>query len=71
MLEQTGNRLEITYKGFQLNKLTCCLLERKKPEYLKGKVRQDNFANVYGRLDQKTNGEVIHGALEDDLSLTG
>lgn len=31
-----------------------------------GEVRQDALGNIIGRLNQKTNGEIIWGALQDD-----
>lgn len=34
-----------------------------------GEVRQDALGNIIGRLNQKTNGEIIWGALQDDWDL--
>ena len=34
----------------------------------KGQVCMDCFGNVFGRLNEKTKGECIRGALQDDIS---
>ena len=39
--------------------------ELKRPEGFSGELRLDFLGNVYGRLDGKTKGECVHGALED------
>ena len=35
----------------------------------RGEVRMDPYGNILGRLDGKTKGECVHGALEDDWAL--
>ena len=37
--------------------------------HFKGEVRVTNIGNIYGRLDQKTSGECIKGALQDGWHL--
>lgn len=36
-----------------------------------GQVCMDCFGNVYGRLDEKTKGECLRGALQDDITAAG
>ena len=40
-------------------------------EGFKGEVRRDAYGNIFGRLEGKTNGECIKGALQDGWELLG
>ena len=42
-----------------------CYPELKRPAGFRGEIRLDVLGNVYGRLNSKTKGECIYGALED------
>lgn len=43
--------------------------ELQKKANFHGEVRMDSFGNIYGRLNGKTKGECVLGALEEDWSL--